>query len=234
MAVNHRSALALAGVIGVAALSQGCVSYDLYDKKVKEAEANKAAYMGADTAVGNAKKENELLKLRMAAMERELGAARERQSGSDLVVDAKYQDLKRRYEEMLASLRDEQGGEWTINAQTGGVVLEESVYFAPGRAELKSEKFGALDALIAKLRSPEFGAAAIEVGGHTDSDPISRSAWKDNFQLSAERARAVLVYFMKKGIEPDRVFLSGYGPTRPRGDKKADNRRVEIVLHERS
>ncbi len=230
-----RRGIMLVGALGtLAAVAQGCVSYDMYERKVKEVEANKAAYMGADAAVANAKKEGDLAKLRVAALERELAAARQQLSNSDTVVAAKYNTLKEQYEQMIAQLKNEQGGEWTINRSTGGVVLEESVYFAPGRAELKAEKFAALDALIGKLRTGDFATATIEIAGHTDSDPISRSGWKDNYQLSAERARAVLVYFQKKGIGAERLFITGYGPTRPRSEKKSENRRVEIVLHERT
>ncbi len=71
-----------------------------------------------------------------------------------------------------------------------------------------------------------------ELNVRSDADPIRRSGWKDNYQLSAERARAVLLYFMEKGIAQERIFLSGYGLTRPRSSEKSDNRRVEIVLHE--
>jgi chemotaxis protein MotB len=206
----------------------------MYERKSKEAEGYQAAYMGADAVVANKQKEIDLLKLRVAALEREIATANQRASNADSVVLAKFNDLKAKYEQMVEELRNEQGGDFTINPSTGGVVLEDSIYFAPGKAELKSEKFPALDALIAKLQKGDLSTATIEVAGHTDADPISRSGWKDNYQLSAERARAVLVYFQKKGIGSERLFLSGYGQTRPRGAKKADDRRVEIVLHERS
>jgi len=227
-----RAFLGVAGALAVVA--QGCVSYDMYDRKVKESEANRAGLMAADVAVGNAKKEAELARLRQAALEKELAAANQRLANTDTVVEAKYKSLKEQYERMLGELRNEQGTEWTINQETGGVVLEESVFFAPGKAELKSDRFTALDGLIAKLNSPDFATKAIEIAGHTDSDPIARSSWKDNYQLSAERARAVLMYFQKKGIGPERLFLSGYGPSRPRSEKKSENRRVELVLHERA
>ena len=233
-----RRGLLLAGLLGtLATMTQGCVSYDMYQRKCQEADANKTAYLGADSAVANAKKEADLAKLRVTALEKELAAANTRLSTSDTVMAKHVQSLKEEYEAMIAKLNKEQGdsdGSLTINPATGGVVLEESVYFSAGKAELKGEKFTALDGLIGKFQTPEFATKIIEVAGHTDADPITRSGWKDNYQLSAERARAVLVYFQKKGIGPERLFISGYGPTRPRSDKKGDNRRVEVVLHERS
>jgi len=224
-----------ASVLGaLLAGTQGCVSYDMYDRKTKEAEGYKAAYMGADTAVANKQKEIDLLRAQLAGKDREVATANQRAANANLVVDAKFNDLKAKYEKMIEDLRGEEGGgDFTINQNTGGVVLEDNVFFSPGKAELKSDKFPSLDALIGKLQTGELGAATIEVAGHTDTDPITRSGWKDNYQLSSERARAVLVYFQKKGIDTTRLFLSGYGSTRPRG-KKAEDRRVEIVLHERT
>lgn len=225
-----------AGILGaLLATSQGCVSYDMYDRKCKEAEGFKDAYQGADAVVGNKQKEIDLLKLQLAAKDREVAEAQQRAQNASMVVDAKYKNLKEEYEKMIEQLRNEKdGGDFEINKSTGGVVLDDNVFFSPGKAELKADKFPALDALIGKLQKGELGTATIEIAGHTDADPIARSGWKDNYQLSAERARAVLVYFQKKGIDPTRLFLSGYGSTRPRGAKKNEDRRVEIVLHEKN
>jgi chemotaxis protein MotB len=223
-----------AGVFGaLIATTQGCVSYDMYDRKCKEVEGFKAAYQGADDVVANRQKEIDALKSKIAGMERELASANQRASNASTVVEAKFEDMKRKYERMIEELRAEESGDFQINQSTGGVVLDDNVFFSPGKAELKSEKFPTLDALIGKLQKGDLATATIEIAGHTDADPIARSGWKDNFQLSSERARAVLVYFQKKGIDTTRLFLSGYGSTRPRGNKKNEDRRVEIVLHER-
>lgn len=218
----------------LALVGSGCVSADMHERVRKESEANKTAYLAADAVVGNLKQKIQALELKNAAMEKDLAVSRERGSASDLVVAAKYEDLKKKYEDMIENLRGEDGGELPINRETGGVVLEDSVYFNPGMAALKSDKFKSIDNLIGQLRSKEFSSYTIEIAGHTDSDPITKSKWDSNFSLAAARAHAVLVYFQKNGIGADRVYISGYGPTKPRSDKKADNRRVEIVLHERT
>ena len=58
-------------------------------------------------------------------------------------------------------------------------MLESDIFFAPGKAELKSEAQGALDALIAKLNEAKFQTTNIEVAGHSDADPITHSTWAD-------------------------------------------------------
>ena len=48
-------------------------------------------------------------------------------------------------------------------------------------------------------------------------------------KLNSERALAVEDYLASKGLDKDRMYISGYGPAKPRSSKK-DSRRVEIVI----
>ena len=77
----------------------------------------------------------------------------------------------------------------------------------------------------------------MRVYGYTDSDPIKRSArlWKDNLDLSANRAMAVTRELRKLGIPAESIETVAMGATRsvaPNRTKadKAKNRRVEIVV----
>lgn len=212
--------------------TQGCVSLHTYDELKKREEALIAAYKAADTVVGNLKQQIAERDQRYRELAKQVESARGRIQAANAAIEAERSQLQKQYETMLQELRAEGGGTFVINESTGGVVLENDIFFAPGKANLKQEALGALTALIAKLNEPKFAAARIEVAGHSDSDPITHSKWSDNYQLSAERARAVLQHFVGQGVSPDRIYLSGYGPTRPRADEKSENRRVEIVLHE--
>ena len=83
-----------------------------------------------------------------------------------------------------------------------------------------------------------YGDKTINIVGHTDSDPIKKSKWQDNWQLSAERALSVLRYMNKKGIKGDRIMAVAAGEGRPVSSNstssgKARNRRVEIVVNMR-
>jgi chemotaxis protein MotB len=226
----------LAGMAALCAATiggEGCVSLGTYEEQNRKIEALTAAYSGADNAVGQAKKENERLRLENEALKKQLAAADQRAANANAVVEAKYRSLQEEYQKLLEQLKQGPGGsEIEINRKTNGLVLSDEIFFQPGKAELRGEKTPILDKLIAKLRSEEFARAQIEIAGHTDSDPIKRSGWKDNYQLSCERARNVLLYFAQKGIPEERLHIAGYGASRPRSDKKSENRRVEVVLFE--
>ncbi len=124
-------------------------------------------------------------------------------------------------------------------ALDGGVLFEESLLFDPGKAELKAGGRNALDMLTDLLRGKD---AYLRVEGHTDSDPIQKSAslWKtrDNFELGAYRALAVTVYLKSKGVSGTRMYLASYGEHKPMADNsskenKQKNRRVEIYIFDR-
>ena len=72
--------------------------------------------------------------------------------------------------------------------------------------------------------------------GHTDSDPIRKSKWSSNQELSEARASAVAAHFTSAlGWAPSSISIRGFGAERPITTNstragKARNRRVEIVL----
>ncbi|HIJ67100.1 MAG TPA: OmpA family protein [Planctomycetes bacterium] len=123
------------------------------------------------------------------------------------------------------------------SAGTITVTLPNAILFSPGKASLKQASVAELDHVLSVLRQRYHGRD-IDVVGHTDSDPIRKSKWKDNWQLSAERALTVLRYMTKQGVEADRIRAVGAGQSRPVASNatssgKAKNRRVEIVVHMR-
>ena len=81
----------------------------------------------------------------------------------------------------------------------------------------------------------DYPGSTIRVQGHTDGDPIKKSGWKDNWELSCERALTVVRQLTKAGINPKNVCAAGFGRHRPVADNssragKSRNRRVEIVV----
>jgi chemotaxis protein MotB len=122
-------------------------------------------------------------------------------------------------------------------AGTVTVTLPDAILFASGKAELKNATNKALDHIESVLQS-KYRSRQIDVVGHTDTDPIKKSSWQDNWQLSAERALAVTRYLIKRGISEDQIRAVACGETRPVDSNataagKARNRRVEIVVHMR-
>lgn len=102
------------------------------------------------------------------------------------------------------------------------------ILFAPGRAELKAERLRTLDQ-IASVIQRDYGANIIRVEGYTDTDPIKKSKWADNLELSLERAAAVHRHLQKKGITGKRLEAVGLGEWHPAGTKEK-SRRVDIVV----
>ena len=152
-------------------------------------------------------------------------------------------ELRRQIEELNRTPADATGfGEgydvaFDPAAGTITVTLANTILFASGKASLKSATSAELDHILSVLKS-KYAGKEIDVVGHTDTDPIKKSEWKDNWELSAQRALSVTRYLIDRGISDDKVRASGCGPARPVASNstsagKTRNRRVEIVVHMR-
>lgn len=102
------------------------------------------------------------------------------------------------------------------------------VLFDSGSVTLKSSSKQTLDR-VAGVLNGQYSGNAIRVEGHTDSDPIKKSKWRSNEQLSSERALAVEEYLVSKGVRNNRIYSAAFGSAKPKSSKK-DSRRVEIVI----
>jgi len=120
-------------------------------------------------------------------------------------------------------------------ARKGGMVMKSlpnKVLFAAGKADLKREAPANLQRIVSEVNL-NFPGRDVYVIGHTDSDPIRQSKWRDNLELSLHRAASVARFLIKRGLNPKRVIVSGCGEYRPIASNltttgKADNRRVEF------
>ncbi len=127
--------------------------------------------------------------------------------------------------------------EFDAAAGTIKVTLQNKILFNSGRASLKKATNATLDHVRSVLKS-KYSGRRIDVVGHTDSDPIKKSKWKDNWELSAQRALTVVRYLSGRGIPPARIRAVGCGAGRPiasnaKASGKARNRRVEIIVYVR-
>ena len=111
------------------------------------------------------------------------------------------------------------------NHQAGNL---DNILFDFNRSELRPQYYSTLDEYAAMLRqNPDM---KIEIAGHTDN--VGTEAY--NQILSEKRAGTVKNYFVKKGIEKDRLFPKGFGFTMNAASNqnetgRAQNRRVEIT-----
>lgn len=102
------------------------------------------------------------------------------------------------------------------------------VLFASGQAELKGSALATLDELAGILQS-QYPNNTIRIEGYTDQDPIRRSGWADNLELSLQRAASVHRHLATRGLSAERMYAAGFGSARLR-DSKPQSRRVEIVV----
>ena len=115
------------------------------------------------------------------------------------------------------------------------VTLPNAILFDSGKAELKRATSTELDHIHSVLQD-KYAGKQVDVVGHTDTDPIKKSKWKDNWELSAQRVLSVLRYLVKRGISEKDIQAVGCGESQPIASNsttsgKARNRRVEIVVH---
>lgn len=170
---------------------------------------------------GNLKNENAALRAQNNELQAELDRAR---AALDLAEAARgdvvIQDTRSGFEGIEGV--DVIQGAGTITVRVPGDVL-----FAPGKVDLRS---GAKQTLqeISSVINREYPAQVIRVEGHTDTDPIKKSGWKDNLQLSSERSQAVFRFLREQGVSNE-MYAAGFGEQRPR-DSKEQSRRVEIVV----
>ncbi|MCX5637202.1 MAG: OmpA family protein [Planctomycetota bacterium] len=122
-------------------------------------------------------------------------------------------------------------------AGTITVTLPDALLFGSGKAELKKASIAELDHIQSVVRE-KYAGRQIDVIGHTDTDPIKKSKWKDNWELSAQRALTVARYLIQRGVSENKIRAVGCGESRPIASNataagKTKNRRVEIVVHMR-
>lgn len=113
------------------------------------------------------------------------------------------------------------------------ITIPSSITFASGQATLSKEGQAALKKVAALLKK-EHANSKYSIEGHTDDEPIKKSKFETNRELSYARAMAVLAFLVSDcGIQDDDCVVVAHGQYEPivaKGDK-AKNRRVEIVVH---
>jgi chemotaxis protein MotB len=205
--------LAVVAMTLSAASAIGCAGSDLQgrvDELTREQE---------DLQRQKEQTESELLsyKAKCDALERERRAtpkAAPAPTSAPMPVDPEGLDIRKR------------GDDTVIN-------LPSDVFFASGSATLNAVGAKTMAKIAEYIRKNHSGGL-IRVEGHSDSDPIrkTKSKYHCNWELSFERAHAVLHFLVDKGqVDPHRAVCEAYGEFHPQSTSdKSKNRRVEIVI----
>jgi chemotaxis protein MotB len=124
-----------------------------------------------------------------------------------------------------------QKAEVVMNEQGIVFSLQDLVVFQSNSAQLSDEGKKILDKLLPLV---EVFQNQIEVVGHSDSHPVKRGTFADNWQLSGARALAVVKYFTGRNtdLEP-RFSATAYSDHKPLTDNEAEqqkNRRIDIIF----
>lgn len=104
-----------------------------------------------------------------------------------------------------------------------------TIQFESGSAVLTQAGRGVLDDMASAI--VRVGVPQLDIVGHTDSAGDRQS----NILLSVQRADAVKTYLNERGIEAQRMIVSGRGPDIPVADNttssgRAKNRRIEFII----
>ncbi|OGR93484.1 MAG: hypothetical protein A2V88_10255 [Elusimicrobia bacterium RBG_16_66_12] len=140
-------------------------------------------------------------------------------------------------EQTVANLFSRYGAEKIARVEMGKnkirIIFMAPVLFDSGRADLKPGSYAALEQVVkalADLPNP------VQIEGHTDDRPLVRGGkFSSNWELSAARAFAVLLFLEVSGVPQQRLSAIGYGEFRPTHtnetpEGRTANRRIEINL----
>ena len=160
---------------------------------------------------------------------------------------AELSELRQQHEEAekrvaaLKSLTDKfrkmiDSGKLQVTLRHGRMVvkLPAGILFESGKAEISKEGKDALREVAQVLK--QVPDRRLMVAGHTDNFPLlPTSPFKNNLELSTERALVVAQQLIASGIPPARLVAAGYAEHEPVRENTTDagrheNRRIEIIL----
>jgi chemotaxis protein MotB len=153
-------------------------------------------------------------------------------------IKARFELLRKKLQKMT-----DLGLKVSIRRNRMVISLPGDVLFEAGEDEL-SDKGEQILLQVAQVIASDDSLSKrhYQVAGHTDNQPLRRTApkFKDNWGLSVMRARQVLVFLVGEegkggGLDPKRWSAAGYGDTDPIAGNaspggRQKNRRVELTV----
>ena len=183
-------------------------------------------------------------------------ADKERQSINDKIAIAdlgkklnsalatRVQDLQKFRSEFFGQLREVLKNRSEVRVVGDRFIFQSEVLFATGQANISDTGKEQLAEIASALREieeviPKDIPWVLQIEGHTDSDPITDNPFfRDNWDLSTERALSVVRFLRSEGIPANRLAAAGYGEFQPIDTQNSEaakqrNRRIELKLTQR-
>ncbi len=242
-----------ASLVLVAIATNGCgYSQEEWEQKVREIamlraelDAERQAHRNAEREYADAISEVDDLKKKLLARGVDLNnlstslaetrrateeyRARAEQLGA---IQERFEKLKKK----LHALTD-LGLEVAVRDNRMVIRLPGDVLFDSGRDRLKRNGRDILSKVAEVIgKDPELANRDFQVAGHTDSTPMRPGPYRDNWGLSAMRARSVVVYLTEVGgLSKAHWSAAGYADTdavagNDTAAGRKQNRRVELVV----
>ena len=196
---------------------------------------SRESYMRATNALGNTEEALQELKRYQAQIEGRNRALRRQvdELSAKVIPGTDREKLKKLLEELRGPAPQKNDG-WSTYRGKLIYTMEGKVLFPSGSAALTQGGEQLIRSVVPKLKER---AVRIQVRGHTDADPIKKSQWKDNMDLSLARAYAVWRLLARAGYPRDKMEVAGFGSGEPVSEGKTEddkqrNRRVEILIVE--
>jgi chemotaxis protein MotB len=150
--------------------------------------------------------------------------------------DAHPADLTKSLANLQKGLASElQSGKVQMKLEGRGLVIDlrEAAFFASGDDSLSAESYPILAKIAAEIQGMP---NQVRLEGYTDSIPIHNAHFRNNWELSAARAIAMLDALAERyQVSRSRMAIAGYGENAPADtneteEGRAHNRRVAVVL----
>ena len=191
---------------------------------------------------------NELNELRALLAEKEAQSLQDKVTIASLgkslneALASRVQELQRFKSDFFGRLRDILGSRGDVTIVGDRFIFQSEVLFEQGKASLGADGTDQLSQIGLALLEisktiPSDIPWVLQVDGHTDDVPVA-GVYRDNWQLSTERALSVVRYLINQGVPAERLAATGYGEFQPIAggtsiDARRRNRRIELKFTQR-
>lgn len=137
--------------------------------------------------------------------------------------------VKTKIEDIVFQVGMEQKVEVQKDDRGVTIDMDSGSFFKPGTALLIDEAGPLIKMWADVLIKEEYKYFLIDVEGHTDDDPIHTERYPSNWELSADRAAAVVRTLQDDGVHAFQLKATGFGDSHPKvPNRDADGNPIKL------